>query len=270
MPPKVLIILGLAGLVFLVIGLLWTIRKTPARTPHDMILHVFGRVYARFFHGLSISGREHVPQERTPGPLIVIANHTAGIDPILIAAACPFHIRWVMAQDMRARKLEWLWRWQDVIFVSRSGRDRSAVREALRHLEQGGVIGIFPEGSLERPARQIRPFRRGVGVLIHRSRARVMPVVIDGTPQVDPAWASLWKSSKSSVRVHEVIDYSRTDLSGAEIAEHLRQKFLDWTGWPANDEPRARNGVDEGDKAKGRPVVAQTEDMTSDPESNAA
>jgi len=202
--------------------------------------------------------------------MIVIANHTSGIDPILIAAACPFHIRWVMAQDMRARRLEWLWRWQDVIFVSRSGRDRSAVREALRHLERGGVIGIFPEGSLERPARQIRPFRRGVGVMIHRSRAKIMPLVIDGTPQVDPAWASLWRPSRSSITAHEIIDYSTTGLGGAEIAEDLRARFLAWTGWKANDEPRSRNGIDEGDKAKGRPVAARTDDLTSDHESNAA
>lgn len=270
MPPNVLIILGLAGLAFLAIGLAWAWRATPARTPHDLILHIIGRVYARVFHGLSISGREHIPAQHAPGPLIVLANHTAGVDPILIASACPFHIRWVMAQDMRAKRLEWLWKWQDVIFVSRSGRDRRAVREALRHLDQGGVIGIFPEGSLERPAKQIRPFRRGVGVLIHRSRARVLPVVIEGTPQVDPAWASLWRPSRSRVRVHEIIDYTSTDLSGAEIAEDLRQKFLAWTGWPANDEPRARTGVDEGDKAKGRPVVAQTEERSAGRESNAA
>jgi 1-acyl-sn-glycerol-3-phosphate acyltransferase len=262
-PPWVLISLGLAGAAFLVIGLLWTVRRTPARTPHDMILHVFGRVYARLFHKLTIDGRGYIPKDRSPGPLIVLANHTAGVDPILIAAACPFHIRWVMAQDMRARRLEWFWRWHNVIFVSRSGRDRSAVREALRHLEQGGVIGIFPEGSLERPPRQIRPFRRGVGLMIHRSKAPVLPIVIDGTPQVDPAWASLWHRSSSSVTAHEIIDYSRTDLTGAEIAEHLRQRFMDWTGWPANDQPRERTGVDEGERAKGRTESASGETGTN-------
>ncbi len=269
-PPWVLIILGFAGLLFLAMGLIWTIRRTPARTPHDAVLHVFGRAYARLFHRLSFHGREHIPADARPGPMIVISNHTAGIDPILIAAACPFEIRWVMAQDMRARRLEWLWRWQNVIFVSRSGRDRSAVREALRHLEQGGVIGIFPEGSLERPARQVRPFRRGVGLMIHRSRARVLPLVVDGTPQVDPAWASLWRRSNSSITAHEIIDYSSLGMGGAEIAEDLRNRFLAWTGWPANNEPRSHTGIDEGDKAKGRPVVAQTADIASDPESNAA
>ncbi len=274
-PPWVLLILGLAGVGFLALGLFWTIRRTPARTPartpHDVVLHVCGRIYARFLHRLSIRGREHIPSGRTPGAMIVIANHTAGVDPILIAAACPFPIRWMMAEDMRVKKLEWLWRWQQVIFVSRSGRDRSAVREALRHLESGGAIGIFPEGSLERPARQIRPFQRGVGVMIHRSRARVMPLVIEGTPQVDPAWSSLWRRSKSSVTAHEIIDYSTTDLRGAEIADDLRSRYLAWTGWKANDQPRGASGIDEGARAKGRPEApVPDESVASNPESNAA
>src|SRR5690606_15597843 len=110
------------------------------------------------------------------GPLIVVANHTAGVDPILTSAACPFQIRWIMAQDMRLPWLNWFWRWQRVIFVSRTGRDRGSVREALAHLKDGGVIGIFPEGGLERPPRQILPFRRGVGLLIAKAGVPVLPV----------------------------------------------------------------------------------------------
>ncbi|MEZ6242016.1 MAG: lysophospholipid acyltransferase family protein [Phycisphaerales bacterium] len=229
------VIPGLGSLCLCAAWALLIARRTGIWAPHDLAVQILGRAYARFLHDLRVEGREHIPQDPSPGPLIVVANHTAGVDPILVAAACQFDIRWVMAQDMRLPWLGWFWRWQEVIFVSRSGQDRGAVREALAHLERGGVIGIFPEGGLERPARQIRRFRRGVGLLIHRSRAPVLPVVIEGTPQVDPAWASLWRRGRARVTAHEIVDYAESGLSGVEIADDLRRRYLDWTGWPAND-----------------------------------
>ena len=238
-----LLIPGLVAVLLCAAGVAGIARRTGVRAPHDVGLQVFGRLYARFFHDLRVLGREHIPAGTSPGPLIVVANHTAGIDPILITAAGDFQIRWVMAQDMRLPALAWLWRWQRVIFVSRSGQDRGAVREALAHLEGGGVLGIFPEGGLERPPRQIRRFRRGVGLLIHRSRAPVLPVVIEGTPQIDPAWASLWRRGRARITAHEIINYAGSGLGGAEIAEDLRARYLAWTEWPANDTTRREEDV---------------------------
>src|SRR5438128_727908 len=81
-------------------------------------------------------------------------------------------------------------------------------REAIGHLRAGGVVGIFPEGGIERPPRQVRPFLAGVGLFIKKTKARVLPVVIQGTPVVDPAWASLKHFSHSQVDVKPMIDYS--------------------------------------------------------------
>ncbi len=63
----------------------------------------------------------------------------------------------------------------------------------------------------------------------------MLPMVIEGTPQVDPAWASLWRRGRARVTAHSIIDYAGSGLSGVEIAEDLRERYLEWTGWPAND-----------------------------------
>lgn len=167
----------------------------------------------------------------------------------MIQASVPFHIRWMMAEDMRLGQLEWLWQWLEVIFVSRTSRDSIGTREAIRHLRQGGVIGIFPEGGLERPPFHLMPFQAGVGLLIKRSGARVLPAIVDGTPQVDPAWASLWRPSRTRVRFKPTLDYSGLDLSPAEIAADLRRRFAEWTGWPFNDEP---SQIEQGAAGKSR------------------
>lgn len=193
------------------------------------------RRYNTWVHALRIRGKQHVPTERRPGPLLVVSNHTAGIDPVIIQADCPFFIRWMMAKDMRAPVLEWFWTWWRIIFVDRDNADGQAVREAVRELKEGGVVGIFPEGALERPPRQVLRFQEGVGLIIRRSKARVLPVVVDGTPQYNPAWASLWHRSQSVVRFYPIIDYTDSGMSAKEISEDLRRRFIEWTGWPAND-----------------------------------
>jgi 1-acyl-sn-glycerol-3-phosphate acyltransferase len=203
------------------------------------MLFVLSRAYVQAVHALRVRGRKRLaglgPEVGKTEPLIVVCNHTAGLDPMLVQVSCPFFIRWMMAQDMRASVLEWFWRFWQVIFVDRERRDSGGVRLALRHLQRGGVIGIFPEGALERPARQLLPFQAGAGLLIRKSGARVLTVTIEDTPQYDPAWASLWHFSRSRIHFREVIDYSGTDLSAQGIADDLRHRFANYLGWTTND-----------------------------------
>ena len=203
------------------------------------ITMVVGRTYVAAVHALRVRGRRRLvglgPEIGTTEPLIIVCNHTAGLDPVLVQTACPFFIRWLMAQDMRASVLEWYWKFWQIIFVDRERRDSGGLRTALRHLKGGGVIGIFPEGALERPPQQLLPFQPGAGLLIKRSGARVLTVTIEDTPQYDPAWASLWHLSRSRLHFREVIDYSQTDLDAAGISDDLRKRFGNYLGWANND-----------------------------------
>jgi 1-acyl-sn-glycerol-3-phosphate acyltransferase len=198
------------------------------------------QIHARLVHRLKVAGIEHIPTGPLPGPLVVVANHTAGVDPMLIQSACPFYIRWMMAQDMQVAALNWLWQWTEVISVDRHGREIAAAREAIRHLRDGGVVGIFPEGNLERPQRHILPFLPGVGLVISKTGTGVLPVVIDDTPQVDAAWSSLWRRSRATIRFLPIISYTDTELRAAEIATDLRARFIEASGWPPRDAPDPR------------------------------
>lgn len=229
-------------IVALVLWLCWAwvahrLVDNPRGDVETGLIWPFVQMYVRRVHRLRVEGREHIPAERDPGPLIVVANHTAGVDPLLIQSTSPFFVRWMMADDMQIAGLGWFWRWVRVIGVDRQGREIAAAREAIRHLHDGGVIGIFPEGTLERPARHILPFLPGVGLIVHKSGARVLPAIIDGTPRVDPAWSSLWRSSHASVRFLPMVDYSASGLRPAAIADDLRSRFVEASGWPACDEP---------------------------------
>lgn len=204
------------------------------------------RTYARLWHRLDAHGMDSIPDLGLRGdasgrpieggrPAIVIANHTAGIDPLLIQAALDFEPRWMMAADMRAKILEPFWQHARIIFVDRTKRDASSLREAIRHLQAGGCLGVFIEGHIAKPPKHLLPFKEGAGLLIRKTGALVIPVVVDGTPQADSAWGSIFQRSRSKVRFLEPVDYTQGDLAAlgpAEITADLRHRFKRATGWP--------------------------------------
>ncbi|MCA9303225.1 MAG: 1-acyl-sn-glycerol-3-phosphate acyltransferase [Phycisphaerales bacterium] len=208
--------------------------------PFNGLAYLLGRWYAQTVHQLRVETDSGALDDLS-GPLIVVCNHTAGVDPILVSLSLPTRVRWLMADDMRVRWMNWFWNWHGVIFIARNRHGRTGLRTARKHLHANGIIGIFPEGRIERPAHKLLPFAPGVGVLVKRTGARVLPVVIDGTPQADTAWNAIWTSSSSVVHYHSPIDYSDSDLSAAEIAEDIQRRFQDWTGWPVGTKRTRRS-----------------------------
>ncbi len=228
------IILSLAGLI--AFGLLCRfILSGPRPDVETGVLWNLIRLHAALLHHLRVEGIEHLPDHRKPGPLIIVANHTAGVDPLLVQSVCRFEIRWMMAQDMRIAALEWFWQIARIIFVDRQSGDMLGAREAIRYVKAGGVLGIFPEGGLERPAETILPFQAGVGLIIRRTGARVLPVVVKGTPIAEQAWESLLRTSHSVITFKPPVEYSGREWTAERIAADLRSRFAAWTGWPLNE-----------------------------------
>ena len=206
-------------------------KWVPAMGPLDGLFYLIGFGYARGMHDLQVQAEDGAFDD-LGGPMIVVSNHTAGVDPILVSLSVPTKISWLMADDMRLPGMGWFWNWAGVIFIARNRHGRTGLRKARKHLDEGGVIGIFPEGKIERPAKQLLKFAPGVGVLVKRSGARVLPVIIEGTPtEAVNAWDSLWTRSNTRVRVMKPIDYSDSGMSNAQIAEDLHRRYEEWTGW---------------------------------------
>lgn len=198
-------------------------------------------VYSRLVHRLRVEGREHIPAR---GPLIVVSNHTAGLDPLLIQAGMrDLMVRWMMARDMMIPELVQLWDWLQIIPVTRSRQgagargDSASAREALRHLKRGGVLGVFPEGGIERPPGIIRPFAPGVGLLALKTGATVLPVALSGPVYRPTAWGSLFRPSRSRVVFLEPVRYKDTKLNAEEVAADIQRRIARQLDWPIALEP---------------------------------
>lgn len=195
-------------------------------------------VFSRLWHHLDVVGRDIPRDLDLKKGLIVVSNHTGAIDPMIIQSCCPFHIRWMMAQEMMLPSLDWFWKILSIIPLARDGKDTGPTRLAIRFVKEGGVLGIFPEGRIVVPPREIRPFHPGVGLIVARTKAPVLLCWISGTPDTNTMAKSLLTSSRSRVHFIELIDF-KGERHAQNITRILRQRIAEVSGWPLNDETQA-------------------------------
>jgi len=137
----------------------------------------FGRVLCRTFH--------HLPETKIPlpetGAAIVVANHVSGLDPFLLIAACKRPLRFLIAREQYDRPiLHWLFKSSGCIPVDRSGKPELALREALRALEAGEVLALFPHGKIHLDSDPPRKLKRGAARLSSWTQSPIYPVRING------------------------------------------------------------------------------------------
>jgi 1-acyl-sn-glycerol-3-phosphate acyltransferase len=137
------------------------------------------RPVLRRFFDFRVAGLEHVPPT---GPFIVAANHANYLDGVVLGAALPRKIVFfVMPRVYRATPLHpYFHRHIGSIPIELARPDPGAIRRALRVLEGGGVVGIFPQGPFGRDGR-LASFQPGVALVALRSGVPVVPAAISGT-----------------------------------------------------------------------------------------
>ena len=133
----------------------------------------------RSMFGLEVTGLEHVPAE---GPFILAANHHNYLDAVVLGVTMPRHIHFlVMPRVYHASLLHPpLHRGLGSIPINLERPDSGAIKRALRVLEDGGVVGIFPEGPFSRDG-QLVSGQPGVAMIALRSGVPVVPTAVSGT-----------------------------------------------------------------------------------------
>jgi 1-acyl-sn-glycerol-3-phosphate acyltransferase len=126
-----------------------------------------------------VDGLERLPGR---GPFIVASNHHNYLDGVVLGVAVPRPIAFlVMPGVFRASVLHPAFhRRIGSIPISVEGPDLGAVRRAVRVLDGGGVVGIFPEGPFSHEGRLVAG-QPGVALLALRAGVPVVPAAIHGT-----------------------------------------------------------------------------------------
>ena len=184
------------------------------------------RLFARLFYGFRIIHRERVIQT---GPVILAMNHQSFLDPPLAGNACDRAIFFLAKKSlMNVPVLGWLLPKLNVIPVNLEGGDRSALKALIRILSAGECALVFPEGT-RTPDGSLQPAQPGLGLVIAKTRAPVVPMRIFGAHNVWPIHGKLRFSGKITIVVGEPIYFSDVDLEGEgkDLYSRLSQRVMD-------------------------------------------
>lgn len=134
------------------------------------------RIYFRLT--LTIDAPEGMDKVPAEGPLIVITNHTGQVEvPVFATLLQPRKITgWGKAEAFENPFLRWVFSAWDIIPVHRGEADMTALKSALRMLEEGRIFGIAPEGTRNKTG-ILRRGLPGAAILALKSGAPVLPVV---------------------------------------------------------------------------------------------
>jgi 1-acyl-sn-glycerol-3-phosphate acyltransferase len=155
-------------------------------------LAILFRIYFR----LRVSGAEHVP---ATGPVILACNHASYADPPMVGVGVQRMCNYLARADLFTFPVfGWWLREVGVVPVDRDGGSAAGLRTILSRLRLGSAILLFPEGTRTRDG-QLQPARAGVGLMVIKSGAPVVPVRVVGSYT---AWGRhLWLPRPRQVEV---------------------------------------------------------------------
>ena len=164
----------------------------------EYLLRFVAWVASRLVYRFKVQGDQHIPVQ---GAAVLVCNHVSFVDAVLLMAASPRPIRFLM--DHRIFKvpvLGWLFKLAKAIPIAPQKEDpaayEAAFEAATQVLREGDLLAIFPEGGITRDG-SLQPFKGGIMKILEDARDAGLSV-----PVVPMALTNLWGSFFS--RVEEV------------------------------------------------------------------
>ncbi|MER8032691.1 lysophospholipid acyltransferase family protein [Streptomyces bauhiniae] len=160
-----------------------------------------------------IEGLDHVPES---GAAIIAGNHLSFSDHFLMPAILKRRITFLAKAEyftgpgLKGRLTAFFFRSAGQIPVDRSGKEagQAAVREGLKVLGRGELLGIYPEGTRSHDGRLYKG-KVGVAVMALKAGAPVVPCAMIGTFEAQPPGRKIPKLRPITIRFGEPLEFSR-------------------------------------------------------------
>ncbi len=187
--------------------------------------YIFWIIFKLVFR-LKVTGQQNIPQD---GPFIIVANHSSLLDPVIlgvslrskiifVAAAYLFKIRWLGYLLRKANSIP--------IYRESNANNIKSIKKALKILQKGGVLGIFPEGGVDRQKNNF-PVRAGAAYLAAKAGVPIVPIRIKGADKALPRGAKFIRSlNKIEVEIKKPIFCSRQTHKNKEIIKRVVESYI--------------------------------------------
>ena len=183
------------------------------------------RVLFRFYYNPKIINKEVIPKE---GPILIVGNHKHIYDQCLTIMATKRVIHYMAKKEYFDGKMAWFFKLVGCIPVDRSIKDHNATDKALKVLNSGGAIGLFPEGTRNKTKNVfLLPFKFGTVSMAKKTNATIIPFGLTGDYK--------FRSKNLTIRYGTPFKVGEMDLEDAnkklyEEVERLMRKNLEEEG----------------------------------------
>lgn len=186
-----------------------------------LLLTPIMRVLFKLYYNPKIINKEVIPKE---GPILIVGNHKHIYDQCLTIMATKRVIHYMAKKEYFDGKMAWFFKLVGCIPVDRSIKDHNATEKALKVLNSGGAIGLFPEGTRNKTKDVfLLPFKFGTVSMAKKTNATIIPFGLTGDYK--------FKSKNLTIRYGTPFKVGEMDLEDAnkklyEEVERLMRENL--------------------------------------------
>ena len=157
-------------------------------------------------------GTENIPEE---GAVIFAGNHKHAFDPIVVMTYTKRIVHYMAKESIFKGLHGKLFEGIGLIKVYRTKSNPAAVLEAQQILQQGGTIGIFPEGTRNKTQEELLKFRHGAVAIAQKANAPIIPFAIKGKYRLFRKGLTIEYGKPvdvSQMEIEEANDYIRNEV----------------------------------------------------------
>ncbi len=196
---------------------------------------ILGPIF-RFYYNPQVINKEAIPKD---GPILVVGNHKHVMDQCSVIISTKRIIHYMAKKEYFDGKMAWFFRAVGCISVDREAHDGVAKGEAIEVLNDGGAIGLFPEGTRNKTYdKLLLDFKFGTVSMADKTDAIIVPYAVTGDYK--------FRSKNLMIRFGKPFKVENNDLEAAnerlyKEIEKLMKENLKATNRTLEEELNSRN-----------------------------
>lgn len=159
-----------------------------------------------------VIGKENIPKD---GSLIFAGNHKHAVDPTLVMSSTNRIVHYMAKEELFKGLHGIIFKKIGLIKIYRNKTNPHAIIEAENILNNGGTIGIFPEGTRNKTDEELLKFRSGTAVIAKKTNTKIVPFAIKGKYRIFRKGVEIEFGKPidvSNMEIEEANDYLRNEV----------------------------------------------------------
>ncbi|NCO23844.1 MAG: 1-acyl-sn-glycerol-3-phosphate acyltransferase [bacterium] len=188
-----------------------------------IIIKSFSLIIFKLIFRLKIIGRENIPKT---GPFVIVANHSSLLDGFVLVSSVKPKITFMSAAYLfKMPFVGNILRGVGAIPVQGKGNDIKLIKNAMKVLQAGGVLGIFPEGRITNEKDDFSA-KAGAAYLAVKADVPIIPMAIKGAGKALPVGAKFPKLNRIKVKIGKLISGSKKIKLNKKILEDTVNSYM--------------------------------------------